>query len=138
MWFPLPNSRMILPVSFIAPVSSSNHVLPCKRFPHEDALLTAKIRNHEQILKQAEVLKEEEMCVLQYHRQCYQESTHKSSLNVLRKKHEKPKDKFQTMMQNIWTYETNKRSVKPKRASSSSSSSTLFCLDKCIFCDKTK
>ena len=101
MWFPLPNSRMILPVSFIAPVSSSNHVLPCKRFPHEDALLTAKIRNHEQILKQAEVLKEEEMCVLQYHRQCYQESTHKSSLNVLRKKHEKPKDKFQTMMQNI-------------------------------------
>lgn len=137
MWFPLPNSRMILPVSFIAPVSPTNHLLPCKRFPHEDALLNAKI-NHERILKQVEVLKEEEMRVLQYHRHCYQEFTHKSSLNVLRKKHEKPKDKFQTMMQNISTYETDKRSSKPKRASSSSSSSTLLPPDKCIFCDKTK
>ena len=85
-----------------------------------------------------EELKEEEIPVLQYHRQCYQQFTHKSSLNELTKKHEKTKEKFQTIMQNISTYETDERSLKPKRTSSSSSSSTLLPQDKCIFCDKTK
>ena len=41
-------------------------------------LNAAKIRNHEEILIQAEELKEEEVPVLQYHRQCYQQFTHKS------------------------------------------------------------
>ena len=104
----------------------------------EVLLNTAKIRNHEQILKQAEELKEDEIPVLQYHRGCYQQFTHKSSLYVLTKKHEKTKEKFETIMQNISIYETNERSLKPKRTSSSSSSSTLLPQDKCIFCDKTK
>ena len=41
-------------------------------------------------------------------------------------------------MQNISTYETDERSLKPKRKFSSSSSSTLLPQDKCICCDKTK
>ena len=41
-------------------------------------------------------------------------------------------------MQNISTYETDERSLKPKRTSSSSSSSTLLPQGKCIFCDKNK
>ena len=41
-------------------------------------------------------------------------------------------------MMNISTYETDERSLKPKRTSSSSSSSALLPQDKCIFCDKNK
>ena len=41
-------------------------------------------------------------------------------------------------MQNISTYETDEKSLKHKRTSSSSSSSTLLSQHKCIFCDKTK
>ena len=63
---------------------------------------------------------------------------HKSSLNVLTKKHEKTKEKFQVIIQNISTYETDERSLKPKRKFSSSSSNTLLPQDKCIYCDKTK
>ena len=104
---------MILPVSCITPVPPTNHLLPCKR-------------------------KEEEIPVLQYYRQCYQQFTYKSSLNVLTKKHEKTKEKFRATMQNISTYETDERSLKPKRTSSSSLSSSLLPQGKCIFCDKTK
>ena len=101
-------------------------------------LNTAKIRKHEQILKQVEELKQEEIPVLQYHRQYYQQFTHKSLSNALTRKHEKTKEKFQTIMQNILTYETDERPLEPKRTSSSSSNSTLLPQDKCIFCDKTK
>ena len=59
---------------------------------------------------------------------------------MLTKKHENTKEKFKTIMQNILTYETDERSLKPKRTSSSSSSSTLLPQYKCIciFCDTTK
>ena len=117
MCFPFVYYRMIVPVSFIAPVPPTNHLLVVKFSTREVLLNAAKIRNHEQILKQAEELKEEEIPVLQYHRQCYQQFTHKCSLNVLTKKHEKTKEKFQTIMQNISSYETDERSLKPKRTS---------------------
>ena len=48
------------------------------------------------------------------------------------------KEKFRTILQNITTYETDESSLKPKRTSSFSSSSTLLPQDKCIFCNKTK
>ena len=138
MCFPFPYYRMILPVSFIATAPPTNHITLQKFSTWQILLNAATIRSHERILKQAEELKEEETPALQYHRQCYQQFTHKSSLNVLTKKHEKTKEKFQTIMQNISTYETDKGSLKPKRTSSSSSSSTLLPQGKCVFCDKTK
>ena len=48
------------------------------------------------------------------------------------------KEKFRTILQNITIYETDESSLKPKRTSSFSSSSTLLPQDKCIFCNKTK
>ena len=89
---------------------TNESLITLQKFSTWEVLLNAaKIRNHEQILKQVEELKEEEIPVLQYHRECYQQFTHKSSLNVLTKKHEKTKEKFQTIMQNISTYETDER-----------------------------
>ena len=97
--------------------STNESLITLQKFSTWEVLLNAaKIRNHERILKQAEELKEEEILVLQYRRQCYQQFTHKSSLNVLTKKHEKSKEKFQTIMQNISTYETDERSLKLKRS----------------------
>ena len=79
MCFPFPYYRMILPASFITPLPPTNHLLPCKSFPHEKYYEnTVKMRNHEQILKKPKELQEEELPVLQYHKQCYQEITHKS------------------------------------------------------------
>ena len=99
-------------------ISSTNEsLITLQKFSTWEVLLnSAKIRNHERISKQAEELKEEEILVLQYHRQCYLQFTHKSSLNVLTKKHEKTIEKFQTIMQNISPYETDERSLKPKRS----------------------
>ena len=97
--------------------STNESLITLQKFSTWEVLLNAaKIRNHERILKQAEELKEEETPVLLYRRQCYQQFTHKSSLNVLTKKHERTTEKLQTIMQNISTYETDERSLKPKRS----------------------
>ena len=64
--------------------STNESLITLQKFSTWKVLLNAaKIRNHERILKQAEELKEEEVPVLQYHRQYYQQFIHKSSLNAL-------------------------------------------------------
>ena len=71
---------------------------------------------------------------VQYHRQCYQQFTNKSSLNILQKQSEKHKENLRAIMQQCTSYDTDESS-KPKRSSSSSSSGILL-PDVCIFCDK--
>ena len=52
--------------------STNESLITLQKFSTWEVLLnTVKTRNHEQILKQAEELKEEEIPVLQYHRRCY-------------------------------------------------------------------
>ena len=85
--------------------STNESLITLQKFSTWEVLLNAaKIRNHEQILKQAGVEGRRNTCFAIPHTQCYQQFTHKSSLNVPTKKHEKTKEKFQTIVQNILTY----------------------------------
>ena len=95
-----------------------------------------QIRNHGRILQKSQGLRPAEIPTdVQYHRQCYQQFTNKSSLNILQKQSEKHKENLRAIIQQCTSYDTDESS-KPKRSSSSSSSGILL-PDVCIFCDKT-
>ena len=96
----------------------------------------AQIRNHGRTLQKSQGLRQAEIPTdVQYHRQCYQQFTNKSSLNILQKQSEKHKENLRAIMQQCTSYDTDESS-KPKRSSSSSSSGILLPYV-CLFCDKT-
>ena len=100
-------------------------------------LNAAQIRNHERILEKLNVLQPAEIPTdVQYHRQCYQQFTNKSSLNILKKKSETHKENLRTILERCTSYETDEL-YKPKRSSSSSSASSTLLPNRCILCDKT-
>ena len=86
----------------------------------------AQIRNHGRTLQKSQGLPQAEIPTdVQYHRQCYQQFTNKSSLNILQKQSEKHKENLRAIMQQCTSYDTDESS-KPKRSSSSSSSGILL------------
>ena len=68
---------------------------------------------------------------VQYHRQCCQKFTNKSSLNILQKQSEKHKKNLRAIMQQCTSYDMDESS-KQKRSSSLSSSGILL-LNVCNF-----
>lgn len=101
----------------------------------EVLLNAATIRGHELILKMSRSLQPATNIPkdAKYHRQCYQQFTNKSSLNILSKKSNKRDEELRLLLEKCNSYENEEATPKAKRSSSSSS----LLPNKCILCNKT-